>query len=107
MDIAKTPEAAAPATTIHREDYRPPDWLVPEIALDFALGLDETAVTAKLAVRRNPAAADQQARLRLHGDGIAARAVRVDGKAVNDWTMGVPTSCSTCQASSIASTLRP
>ena len=24
---------------IRREDYRPPDWLVPEIRLDFDLGL--------------------------------------------------------------------
>ena len=72
--------------TIRREDYLPPDWLVPEIALDFALGVDETAVTAKLSVRKNPDGAGDPA-LRLNGDGIAARAVRVDGKAVNDWQM--------------------
>ncbi len=53
MDIAATPQAPAPLT-IHREDYRPPDWLVPEVALDFALGIDETRVTASLKVRRNP-----------------------------------------------------
>jgi aminopeptidase N len=86
MDIARTPDAAAPATTIRREDYRPPDWLVPEVALDFALGLDETMVSAKLSVRRNPAATGA-APLRLHGDGVAARAVRIDGKALNDWAM--------------------
>ena len=38
---APTEAAEAPPSpthvTIRREDYRPPDWLVPEIALDFAL----------------------------------------------------------------------
>jgi aminopeptidase N len=98
MDIASRPsdplnqqtaDAATPPhveTTIRREDYRPPDWLVPEVSLDFALGLDETAVTAKLALRRNPAGSGTDT-LRLNGDGLAARAVRVDGKAVNDWRM--------------------
>ena len=86
MDIASTPEAAAPAVTIHREGYRPPDWLVPEVALDFALGLDETRVTAALAVKRNPACSGA-ATLRLNGDGIAALSVKVDGKSANDWRM--------------------
>ena len=97
MDIASRPsepanpqvaDAAAPphVTTIRREDYRPPDWLVPEIALDFALSLDETSVTAKLSVRRNPDGAGDAA-IRLNGDGLAAQSVKVDGKTVNDWRM--------------------
>jgi aminopeptidase N len=86
MDIAVTPEAAAPPVTIRREDYRPPDWLVPEVALDFALGLDETRVSATLKVSRNPAGSGAQT-IRLHGDGLAARSVRVDGQAANDWRM--------------------
>ena len=84
MDIASRPsepanpqvaDAAAPphVTTIRREDYRPPDWLVPEIALDFALSLDETSVTARLSVRRNPDGAGDAA-IRLNGDGLAATA---------------------------------
>jgi aminopeptidase N len=86
MDIAVTPEAAAPAITIRREDYRPPDWLVPEVVLDFALGLDETLVSASLKVSRNSAGSGAQT-IRLHGDGLAARSVRVDGQAANDWRM--------------------
>ena len=85
MDIASPPEAA-PAVTILREDYRPPDWLVPEVALDFALGLDETRVTSTLTVKRN-AAGSGAATLRLNGDGIAALSVKVDGEAANDWRM--------------------
>ena len=89
MDIAVTPEAAAPPVTIRREDYRPPAWLVPEVALDFALGVDETRVTATLAVARNPAGSGAQA-LRLNGDGIAALSVAVDGTQVNNWRMDGP-----------------
>ncbi|MDE2301990.1 MAG: aminopeptidase N [Sphingomonadales bacterium] len=81
MDIAEAP--AAPPV-IRREDYRPPDWLVPEVALDFALDLEMTRVTARLSVARNPAAHDD-AVLRLRGDGLEPAAVLVDGAAHNDW----------------------
>jgi len=83
---AAVPKAPA---VIRREDYRPPDWLVPEIALDFALDPDATHVTAKLEVRRNPAGSGTQT-LRLNGDGIAARSVLVDGHAANAWRMDGP-----------------
>src|SRR5204863_9014362 len=36
-----------------RKDYRPPDWLVPEVALDFALDAARTVVRATLQVERN------------------------------------------------------
>ena len=38
-DVLDHPEApAAPEhVAIRRKDYRPPDWLVPEVALDFEL----------------------------------------------------------------------
>ena len=45
-DIRTTPEAPPAPThaTVRREDYRPPDWLVPEVRLDF-----EQFVRARLA----------------------------------------------------------
>jgi aminopeptidase N len=92
MDIPTNPETAdaalAPAhpMLIRREDYRPPAWLVPEVALDFALGLEETRVTSRLQVRRNPAGAGERV-LRLNGDGITAHRVMVDGAARNDWRL--------------------
>ncbi|MEO6715987.1 MAG: aminopeptidase N, partial [Novosphingobium sp.] len=86
MDIASTPEVAPPPVTIRREDYRPPDWLVPEVALDFALGVDATRIAATLQVRSNPEGSGVQT-LRLNGDGIAALSVKVDGSAINDWRM--------------------
>ncbi len=86
MDIANSLEAPAPPVTIRREDYRPPAWLVPEVSLDFALGLDATTVSARLSVRRNPDAAAETT-IRLNGDGIAARLVMVDGRESNAWRM--------------------
>ncbi len=84
MDIQASP--TTPPLVIRREDYQPPAWLVPEVSLDFALGLDATTVTARLSVTRNPAA-DAQTTIRLNGDGLAARAVHVDGRESNAWRM--------------------
>ncbi len=81
-DLSSTP--ALPATVIQRADYRPPEWLVPEIALDFALSLTATRVRADLVVERNGEASGP---LRLDGDGITASSVLVDGAAHNDWHM--------------------
>ncbi len=76
-----------PPVTIHRSDYRPPEWQVPDIALDFALGLDTTRVGAALSVVRH---ADAPAPLTLRGDGLTPLAVRVDGESWNDWHMEGP-----------------
>jgi len=103
MDIASRPsepventeiaDAAPPPASppvIRREDYGPPHWLVPEVALDFALGLDSTLVRAELLVRRQFAPGDRAAPLRLAGDGIAARAVLIDGEPGESWRMDGP-----------------
>jgi aminopeptidase N len=82
MDASLATPLAAPPV-IRRADYRPPEWLVPEVSLDFALALDATAVTATLQVRRGSGAGP----LRLNGDGLGALAVEVDGQAINDWRM--------------------
>ena len=80
-DASSTP---AVPVTIHRGDYRPPEWQVPDIALDFALGVDEARVGAALSVMR---AADAPVPLTLRGDGLTPAAVRVDGEVWNDWRM--------------------
>ncbi|MFO1255218.1 MAG: aminopeptidase N [Sphingomonadaceae bacterium] len=80
MDISSAP----PAPTItHRGDYLPPEWLVPEVSLDFALGLESTVVKAALQVRRNGASPT----IRLKGDALKAEAVTVDGVPTNAWRM--------------------
>src|SRR3546814_18189297 len=80
-DLSSTP---ANPVTIHRGDYRPPEWQVPDIALDFALGIDETKVAAALSVVRH---ADAPAPLVLRGDGLTPAAVRVDGEVWHAWRM--------------------
>jgi aminopeptidase N len=88
MDVRQNPEAplSPEHTTIRREDYRPPDWLVPEIALDFALDGDATRVRAKLSVQRN---GDHDRPLVLDGDELTPTLVLVDG-ADAAWRMEGP-----------------
>ena len=83
VDAATMPQSPP---EIRREDYRPPAWLVDEVALDFALDAAATHVASRLKVRRNPAG-DGAQEIRLNGDGIAALAVTVDGQPSNDWRM--------------------
>jgi aminopeptidase N len=79
LDVQK---AAGAPPVIRREDYRPPDWLVPDIALDFALDAERTIVRATLAIERN---GDHQRPLLLNADVGAIRRVAVDGAPVNYW----------------------
>ncbi|AKH43420.1 aminopeptidase N [Altererythrobacter atlanticus] len=79
------PEPKAPPL-IRREDYTPFPWLVPEIALDFDLGLDRTRIRSALTVQRNSAAVPNDM-IRLNGDGLTPVEVKVDGEAINDWSM--------------------
>ena len=65
-----------------REDYHAPDWLVPDIALDFDLDPATTRVKAALDVTRN---GDHDHPLRLDGDGQTLLSVSVDGNPHNDW----------------------
>ncbi|QPQ54275.1 aminopeptidase N [Allosphingosinicella flava] len=74
LDV-QTTQAAAPAPT-RREDYRPPEWLVPSIDLDFDLGAERTLVRSRLTVERNGA---EGAPLRLDGENLTLLDVRVNG----------------------------
>ena len=66
-DVISTEALAAPPhPTIRREDYRPPEWLVPKVSLDFDLSLTATRVEATLEVTRAGAHAEP---LRLDVDG--------------------------------------
>ncbi|MFL6762431.1 MAG: aminopeptidase N [Sphingomicrobium sp.] len=77
-DAQTAPEA--PPSPIHvairREDYRPPDWLVPEVRLEFDLDADRTRVRATLTVERN---GEHGRPLRLDGDDLKLLSVKVDG----------------------------
>ncbi|HUQ12754.1 MAG TPA: aminopeptidase N [Novosphingobium sp.] len=76
----------APNPSVRRLDYQPPAWLVPEIALDFALAPDTTRIRSTLTVERNPDG-DGSATIRLNGDGIAVASLELDGQHFNSWEM--------------------
>ena len=75
QNIAEAPPSPA-HVAIRREDYRPPDWLVPKLNLDFDLSLDRTRVRAMLSVERN---GEHDRPLRLDGDDVKLLSVLVDG----------------------------
>ena len=83
-DLQKT-TACAPST-IRRQDYRQPDWLVPDVKLDFNLDPARTIVRATLIVSRN---GDHDHPLKLDGDELTPIGVKVDGRALlpSDWHM--------------------
>src|SRR3982751_833319 len=81
---AQNAVAAAPAA-IRREDYQPPEWLVPEISLDFDLQSEKTVVRATLQVERTETA--QGGTLRLNGDGLTPVHVREADADEADWRM--------------------
>jgi aminopeptidase N len=76
--------AAANPPVIRREEYREPDWLVPDVRLAFVLDPAKTRVSARLSVTRNAAHGRP---IRLNGDGLTAIAVRVDGRPARGWRM--------------------
>ena len=67
---------------VRRADYRPPEWRVPRIALDFDLDPAATRVRAVLEVERS---GDHDAPLHLDGDGLEPLSITVDG-APAEWT---------------------
>jgi aminopeptidase N len=84
--LAEAPPEAPPSPThvaTRREDYRPPDWLVPEIRLDFDLGAKRTVVRATLEVVRN---GQHDRPLRLDGDELELLSVKADGEHRMDGT---------------------
>ena len=76
--------ATATPHVTRRVDYTPPDWQVPEIALDFALDAAATQVRATLNVVR---VGTHDRPLVLDGGGQVPRSVKVDGVAINDWRL--------------------
>ncbi len=69
-------------TTIHLKDYTPPAFLIETVDLDVDLHEDYARVRARLALRRNPAAADPRAPLVLDGDELELESAALDGRAL-------------------------
>lgn len=77
--------ASQPATfetpqVIRREDYRPPDFLIDQVELAFALEPRATEVTSRLHLRRNPAASTPDAPLVLDGQALRLDGIALDGR---------------------------
>jgi aminopeptidase N len=66
------------AQPIRLIDYRPPAWLIREVALRFQLEFAETRVFATLHLERNPAGAADEP-LRLHGEDLETVQLRLGG----------------------------
>lgn len=72
-------------TAIQLADYRPPDWLVPEVHLDFRLDAARTVVKARLHVRRN---GQHDRPLVLDGHGLETHIIKLNGKGCPIWPNG-------------------
>ena len=79
--MSATPQPAAQA--VFRKDYRAPEYGIEAVALEFELGEEWTTVRAALDVKR---AADcpAGAPLRLHGEDLELRGLKVDGRALGE-----------------------
>ena len=66
---------------IRLSEYRPPDWLVETVDLDFKLHPTQTPVRATLKLKPNPAAG-APAPLVLDGEGLTLVSLRIDGEAL-------------------------
>ena len=73
-----------PPTPKYLRDYRPPDYLIDTVFLDFQLGEANTEVEARLSIRRNPDAVahpgDDGAPLVLDGEGLKLLAICLNGQ---------------------------
>ncbi len=77
--------AVTPLDIIRLKDYRPPDWLVPEVRLSFDMAAAVTVVRATLSVARN---GTHDRPLVLDGSRLETKWVEIDGARVNAVPVG-------------------
>jgi aminopeptidase N len=76
------PDDSAPPKQTLLAEYRPPDFLIDRVELNFTLGEEETLVESRLTVVRNPAAGTPEALLRLDGEELTLKSIALDGEAL-------------------------
>ena len=64
--------------TIRLGDYLPPEFLIDRVDLHFDLGEEETRVSARLELRRNPRSSAEGRALRLHGEQLDMLSLALD-----------------------------
>ncbi len=68
---------------IHLKDYRPSNYLIDHVDLDFVLDASATKVRSRLKVRPNPTAAPGTRTLHLDGEQLQLDRVRLNGKVLD------------------------
>ncbi len=68
---------------VYRRDYRPPDYRIDSVELDFDLREDETLVRARLAVRREAVLLGGALPLVLAGQELETLSVAIDGRTLS------------------------
>src|SRR5271163_4428448 len=76
------PHDSAPPQPTLLSEYQPPDFLIDNVELSFALGEDDTVVDSRLVVRRNPAGVPG-APLRLDGEELELILVSLDSEPLD------------------------
>ncbi len=69
--------------TIFLKDYEPPQFLIPNIDLDFELLENETLLTSKMLFTRNPKSSDKSDSLFLNGEKLELLQVLRDGNELS------------------------
>ena len=77
-------------TTVHRQDYQPFPFDIPEVELEFDLDPDLTWLRSKLVVRRKPQAPEAR-QLELDGEDLALVSVHLNGVALGEGQYTVST----------------
>ena len=70
--------------TTRLEEYQPPVYLVDEVVLDVDIHDGVTTVTSRLSLKHNPASTVPAGEMRFNGEGLALRALSLDGVALDD-----------------------
>jgi aminopeptidase N len=69
--------------TVKLQDYRPPDFLIDKVELEFDLDPSPTRVQSRLWVRKNPVAVTAATTLVLDGEQLLLQAIRMDGQVLD------------------------
>jgi len=83
VDQAEPLGAPEKPTTIYRRDYRPPDYWVDRVALDFDLDPQATRVRTTLEVRRNESLVGDPPPFVLSGEDLTLHRVAIDGRELH------------------------
>ena len=78
----ETAHSSVKATRL--EEYQPPVYLVEEVVLDVDIHDGVTTVTSRLSLKHNPASTVPAGEMRFNGEGLALRALSLDGVALDD-----------------------